>query len=206
MENNESQKTQTEEMAPVVNTQGRRSFLQKATAGALIATIPAKSVWATGLTNSIVASGHGSDFAGGMQMHLKDFHFWTTNISHVPDAKYTDIFGGRIIKNASKQTFDSQANRNKTLVEVLTELNVNNKLKFRGPQNINLELIAVYLNAKFSGMHGINFPVVGMTGKPYTSAEALAQGMYGTAMNMGGSPTLLAGELAMLNTNNFAML
>jgi hypothetical protein len=49
----------------------RRQFLTRASVGAALATIPAKSVWATGLTNSIVASGHGSDFAGGTPLMLK---------------------------------------------------------------------------------------------------------------------------------------
>ena len=49
----------------------RRQFLTRAAVGAALATIPAKSVWATGLTNSIVASGHGSDFAGGTPLILK---------------------------------------------------------------------------------------------------------------------------------------
>ncbi len=39
----------------------RRTFLKRASATAVVGAIPAKSVWATGITNSIVASGHGSD-------------------------------------------------------------------------------------------------------------------------------------------------
>lgn len=61
------------------NSNSRRKFLTRATAGAVLATIPAKSVWATGLTNSIVASGHGSDFAGGKDIKLKSPTAWLSS-------------------------------------------------------------------------------------------------------------------------------
>jgi hypothetical protein len=48
----------------------RRTFLKRASATAVVGAIPAKSVWATGITNSIVASGHGSDFADGRDIKL----------------------------------------------------------------------------------------------------------------------------------------
>jgi hypothetical protein len=48
----------------------RRTFLKRASATAVVGVIPAKSVWATGITNSIVASGHGSDFADGRDIKL----------------------------------------------------------------------------------------------------------------------------------------
>ncbi|EWH11121.1 hypothetical protein DS2_04670 [Catenovulum agarivorans DS-2] len=42
---------------------GRRQFLARTSAAAVVGSIPAKSVWAAnGMLNSIVASGHGSDF------------------------------------------------------------------------------------------------------------------------------------------------
>jgi hypothetical protein len=65
------------------NPSSRRKFLTRATIGAALATIPAKSVWATGLTNSIVASGHGSDFAGGRTLVLRSPDYWLT--SNVPE-------------------------------------------------------------------------------------------------------------------------
>jgi len=49
----------------------RRIFLTRASVGAALATIPAKPVWATGLTNSNVASGSSSDFSGGIDLALK---------------------------------------------------------------------------------------------------------------------------------------
>jgi hypothetical protein len=52
------------------NTKLRRTFLKRASATAVVGAIPAKSVWANGITNSIVASGHGSDFAHGVPIEL----------------------------------------------------------------------------------------------------------------------------------------
>ncbi|MGB3726817.1 MAG: hypothetical protein WA981_13690, partial [Glaciecola sp.] len=66
-------------------------FLVKATAGAAIASIPAKSVWATGLTNSIVASGHGSDFANGVQIVLLSPNSWKSNGTDLTDT-YKSVF------------------------------------------------------------------------------------------------------------------
>lgn len=49
----------------------RRKFLTKSVAAAVVVgSIPSRSVWANGITNSIVASGHGSDFAGGKDIEL----------------------------------------------------------------------------------------------------------------------------------------
>ncbi|MBF7072176.1 hypothetical protein ISG33_02010 [Glaciecola sp. MH2013] len=75
-------------------TQSRRKFLTRASSGALLATIPSKSVWATMSSNSIAASGHGSDFAGGKAMHLKKPHHWVdTGVPELTD-KYERICGG----------------------------------------------------------------------------------------------------------------
>ncbi len=89
------QDSESQQAQSVSSTQSRRKFLVKATAGAAIASIPAKSVWATGLTNSIVASGHGSDFANGVQFHLLEPSDWVSldkaDLAH----RYKTIFGGK---------------------------------------------------------------------------------------------------------------
>ena len=200
MEENKSSQEQ-EAGATVLSTQnGRRNFLRKASAVALIATIPAKSVWATGLTNSIVASGHGSDMAGG-KMNLQDVHFWTANENSVPDEKFAKIFGGAAIKRNGK-TF----NRNLTLRDIMTK-EKHGDFKYKGPRKINMQLIAVYLNAHYSalGRYSIYFPVVGM-GKPYHSAEAMAHDIYMQAAGIGGNPRKLARELDDLNSTKAAVI
>jgi len=92
------------------NTSSRRTFLTRATIGAGLVTIPAKSVWATGLTNSIVASGHGSDFAGGRPLVLQSPDYWLT--SGVPELNvaysqltYTSF---PVIHHSLRQVFDNE--------------------------------------------------------------------------------------------------
>ncbi|WP_440903448.1 hypothetical protein ACMZOO_11330 [Catenovulum sp. SX2] len=55
----------------------RRKFLQKASAGVALTTIPAKSVWASGggILNSIAASNHGSGWTNGC-MYLLSHGYW----------------------------------------------------------------------------------------------------------------------------------
>ena len=48
----------------------RRKFLTKSAAAVVVGSIPSRSIWANGITNSIVASGNGSDFAGGRDIKL----------------------------------------------------------------------------------------------------------------------------------------
>ena len=76
------------------NAKSRRRFLTRASAGAMLATIPSKSVWATMSSNSIAASGHGSDFAGGHQLHLKSPHDWLKTRVGQLAYKYLAVCGG----------------------------------------------------------------------------------------------------------------
>lgn len=73
----------------------RRTFLKKAAVAGALTTIPAKSVWATGLTNSIVASGHGSDFAQTSQYNLVQPTEWLAQRNSEPllDDTYRQHFG-----------------------------------------------------------------------------------------------------------------
>jgi hypothetical protein len=75
----------------------RRTFLKRATATAVVGAIPAKSVWATGISNSIVASGHGSDFAFGRDIELLSPCSILTLLSTYTDANldlnFLQVFG-----------------------------------------------------------------------------------------------------------------
>ena len=56
----------------------RRKFLTRAGVGLVVASLPAKSVWASsnGLAQSIVASGQGSEFTNSKPIKLKSSGFW----------------------------------------------------------------------------------------------------------------------------------
>lgn len=75
----------------------RRKFLTRASAGAAFTLLPAKSVWANGVTHSIVASGHGSDWAAGQQLSLKSISDWTSatdaNVLTELKRSFEDVFG-----------------------------------------------------------------------------------------------------------------
>lgn len=188
MDKNQSSEIHTSENESAVGAGGRRKFLQKASAGALIATIPAKSVWATGLTNSIVASGHGSDFAGGT-MNLQDVYWWTSNDNFIPNDKFSDVFRGPPIGLEDVPQSDPH------IKHVMTHLH-HGEYRYAGPYDINRQLIATYLNALNHGSHRIHFPVVGPYPKPYATAKLLATTLYDIAK---ANPTGLASELQSLN-------
>jgi hypothetical protein len=84
----------------------RRTFLKRASATAVVGAIPAKSVWATGITNSIVASGHGSDFADGRDIKLLSPCSILTVLSANPNAgldlNFSQVFG---VGEGPNQTF-----------------------------------------------------------------------------------------------------
>ncbi|OUS27742.1 hypothetical protein A9Q98_09055 [Thalassotalea sp. 42_200_T64] len=74
----------------------RRKFLTRTAAGIVVASIPAKSVFANNVVNSIIASGHASDFAGGDPIELlgpcawlEQDNYWTD----ISDMSFNSIFG-----------------------------------------------------------------------------------------------------------------
>lgn len=155
------------------STSGRRKFLVKASAGALLSTIPAKSVWATGLTNSIVASGHGSDFGGSKPVYMRPVHFWRNQpkrMGHFKDMTFESVFGA----NAFKDNYGGRHTQSLTLKEVLTTRDEDGKYKYRGPGDINWNMIAIAMNAHQHSRFSIHYPIVG-SGKPFSSVEELGR-------------------------------
>lgn len=197
MEHKQIQESQTEQASEAQSTDGRRKFLRKATAGALIATIPAKSVWATGLTNSVVASGHGSDMAGGMGLVMRSAGYWSNNLQSIDTGlrsmKFSDInaFGGKAFLNSGLGTV---GNNNVTFEQILTERNPNNNsLKWRGANHVNRWMVSAYLNAYYTIHvgHGSNFPVVGMN-RNFPTLMAFGDALYNMASP---NPGLVGTEL-----------
>ncbi len=171
-------------------TDSRRKFMAKASAGALISTIPAKSVWATGLTNSIIASGHGSDFTGNTAARLRGPWYWRNNPSEIPTfiggSPFASIslFGGAAWKGDS-EFYDSNLTVLDILTTPLTDDNGNVVLngsgnpryKYYGRGGINARMISIVLNAEKHGTGGIHYPILG-PGKPFPNYTALASHLY----------------------------
>lgn len=177
----------------------RRKFLVRASAGTLIATLPAKTVWANVITNSMVASGHGSDFNSGTAVKLKWPSYWEHRMDDISgiDTKFSMIFGGAPLKNTSLSLFDDWL----TLRAVLSEKAVNSSNveyhKYAGPSNINRLLISTYFAAVYtnSGVFNVDYPVVGGHDKPFQSYSDFAHKLYNLAKT---NPSHFASDLKKL--------
>ncbi len=167
----------------------RRKFLTRTGAGLVIASIPARSVWASsgGLTQSIVASGHGSDFANGHDIKLESPGYFKNTATSQNKLRFIDVFGGPPIGVNAKDF-------NATLGDVLDQPG---KKKLGGPANINFNLVGIYLNAFFSGsspFDRIYYPIVGHD-KPFATFQQFAFYLYDQAMASPESTSAALGNL-----------
>jgi hypothetical protein len=184
-------------------TKVRRTFLKRATAGAVVVSIPAKSVWANGITASIIASGHGSDWNGGNEIALLSHGIWKqrldpsstngNNGTHsAENVSFSSIFHGNPIKDGIGITFDSD----NTLFNVLNGYNPAGDIDntWKGPGTVNCQIIAMYLNAKYHGTLGLDYPVVNaVTGRPFSSLDDYADKLYALAIS---DPNTLGSQLS----------
>lgn len=170
-----------------LKSQGRRKFLLRTGAGLVIASLPARSVWAGsgGIAQSIVASGHGSDFANGECLHLKSSGYFGnngngSNASEFPENEmfFSDIFGG--------DPLDLPSGLPKTPDQITMRdvLQVNNGNTYHGTTKINRFMAAVYMNAAYHqvGSHDIYFPIIGSSPSLQT-LDQFALYLYDLALN-----------------------
>ncbi|TXH98716.1 MAG: hypothetical protein E6Q75_00825 [Rheinheimera sp.] len=165
----------------------RRKFLTKASVGIVVASLPARSVWARdgGVAQSIVASGHGSDFADGKKIALLSPGYWKNHCQGVYHSyNFKTVFNGLAFAKTSGKYLDDST----TFGDILKSKGA----EFKGPGNINFHLIAMYLNALNHGQFGLYYPVG--QGKPFSSPGAFAQHIYDKAKSI--SPQKVGEELA----------
>lgn len=186
--------------------QGRRRFVKKATVGAALVSLPVRSVWANGITNSIVASGHGSDWANGASINLKGPRYWLNNLaSEQLTVDFSAIFGGNPVdRNGNVQ------GASRTFLEILLPLNSLSQqagIGFGdlsagqqdalGQKKYNAKLIAMYFNAMFgsdeTNIHNIVYPVA--NGRPFQSSGAFATHLYSITVSDPKSSGEQLGEL-----------
>jgi hypothetical protein len=171
------------------NTKQRRIFLKRATAGAVIASIPGRSAWAN-MTGSIVASGHGSNSQQSRSTLLKRKSYFVNKRKDYKNINFSEIFGGNPFKNNGSV-------RNKEL-QFSTILNTS-KSKTRGEGDINIALVVIYLNAiehKDSG-EPIYYPVLQQY---HNDDKAFARYLYQMAKD--NNKTTLANELFAIIDNH----
>ncbi len=164
-----SEHKQPNEQSADLQANTRRKFLVKAstgiTAGAIMATLPTKSVWATGIGNSMAASGHGSDTFGGVTLHLQDAQYLAANTtSNIATQRFSDVFGINAYQedNGAITTYPNST----TLIQILTGMadTTTQDLGLYGPNNINLNLVIVYLNALLDASDStITYPIINIT-------------------------------------------
>jgi hypothetical protein len=159
----------------------RRKFLVKTStgiaAGSIMATLPTKSVWATGIGNSMAASGHGSDTFGGVTLHLQDASYLVTHThASVHTQTFKSVFGLNAYKfsGGAVSTYPDET----TLIQVLTGMadTVTQDLELYGPNDINLNMVIVYLNALLDPTDGnITYPIIQSTNSfPFNSLSNFA--------------------------------
>lgn len=197
----------------------RRKFLTRAGAGLVVASLPAKSVWASsnGLAGSIMASGHASDFASGQKLRLKSSGFWGnngtgshTNTSLDLSGFFVDIFGEKALDlKVNRSGFVTYKKGNKTytgkhieLVTLRDAADVSGP--YQGANKQNRFITAIYMSAKIYAenefnTHNIYFPIVGV-GRPFLNLTALAKYLYSNASGFNG--VAFTSELEQLITKN----
>jgi hypothetical protein len=168
------------------NTTQRRTFLKRATAGAVIASIPGRSAWA-GIAGSIVASGHGSDFNQGACTHLLNYNEFAR--SYYTNDKFIDIFGGNpfnmsaMVRPITKTNGKVPNYRIRGILEWESATDSSgapiDASGRKGINDINIGLIVMYLNAVNHGYYGIEYPVLNQHGG---SASAFAAYLYREAL------------------------
>ncbi len=199
-----------------VKTQSRRRFVKKAAVGASLVALPVRSVWANGITNSIVASGHGSDWANGASINLQTPKYWFKNLLESElTADFFTVFGGNPVNRNG-----SQLGASKTFAEILSpyssliqpgvgyaDLSDEQKDLLGGRSRYNARLIAMYFNAEFgkdtNNMHNVVYPVA--NGRPFESSGAFAKHLYKITIS---NPSAAGEELRKLikHDENYSIL
>ncbi|WP_158971615.1 hypothetical protein [Paraglaciecola sp. L3A3] len=177
------------------NTKQRRTFLKRASAGAVIASIPGRSAWAT-IAGSVVASGHGSNNIPSTSVApiaLLSHGFWKQRLH---PTRNNGRRGSHRADNVAFNSVFTASSITDTFYEVLT-----------GSQdNVHFQMVAMYLNAKYHGTLGINYPVVynayysEATNAAYPDLDAFAQQLWSLSLTNSN----FGSELDDLINNNHA--
>lgn len=181
----------------------RRKFLTRAGAGFVIASLPAKSVWASpaGITGSIPASGNGSQLSTVPPLALLSPGFVKNKMLSIKSGnktittadgnlKFKTIFGGNLFANGANR-------HDATFLQILNNPG-SGKSGLGGSGNINIFLITMYMNAKYTGQFNINYPIISPSG--FSSLYKLAVELYSMASTQGALQT--AYKLDQLIKNN----
>lgn len=181
----------------------RRKFLTRAGVGLVVASLPAKSVWASsnGLAQSIVASGQGSEFTNSQPIKLKSSGFWGNSgggsaKNNVPELSllFRNVFKGNALALREWQLKRNKIDINKITLGDAAQVNG----VCQGAGKENRFITAVYLNALYHGKFGIHFPIIGSS-PTFNTLDDLAEYLYRNASIHGAA---FAAELEQLIVKN----
>ena len=176
MKNLESKVNKQDERA---NSLGRRKFLTRSSAGLVIASLPASSVWANTIAGSIVASGHSSDWATRNEIGLQSHGRFLNSYDHsdpIFSKDFEDFFGAMV-----GGTF--------TLLDAIRPAN-GPKANPSAPSVARnyRQHVTIVLNAYFDDIDGsIDYPVLDnyMGATRLIKAEAFAKDVYAAGASDG---------------------
>lgn len=187
----------------------RRRFIVTAAATAAVISMPAKATWSNGISSSIIASGHGSDWAGGNPIRLQGISYWQHNVGQFGDLKFNQVFGDKAFEGEAENPYPNVKNGrfemidgSVTFLQIMTLEDKKHKFKpeYAGPNGYNRLLVAMVLNALTSLQQGhspygaIFYPVINGDGrgKPFVDAYDFAHHLYDTTSRQpGGSASEL---------------
>lgn len=200
----------------------RRRFIKKASAGAALTAIPAKSVWATGgsLVNSIQASAHASGWTDG-ELKLLSHGWWKNQGKTYSKAEnFVTVFGNYFNEfgypdftvkaadaplNALNDEVIYKKSGNTNLYKELQNLSLFNVVEGENVfPNVYVQIAGMYLNARHDGDFGLNFPVWNaITERPFASLADYAKWLYENAQDSMNSANF-GNALSDLINNNHA--
>lgn len=175
----------------------RRKFLTRTGTGLLIASIPAKSVWAQSIAGSIAASGHSSDWAEGEAMTLQSHGHWYHPNRGVHDASgITSNDSANLLLGSFKEMFGSPLDGNSNDFQLWQGLAAgDNGRKGEKEENVHMQMITLWLNAAYTDINNYTsgfdkpfyYPIIGSGGGQFSSKEAFAQHLYSLAAPLPGA-------------------
>ena len=201
--NHKANATQGEKVAL---TSGRRKFLTRAGTGLVIGALPAQSVWATTLMGSVIASGAASTMGNTSPIKLQSHGRYKNQMAEHPEVqkKFKDVFGrhNRPFSSSGFIKLDKRGGGEywPSLWQILSSTGSgitlpnsvkttdsthvkDNNFNLSGPNNVNIQMVTLYLNAYFYSMGGdpssnVYYPVIGNERGQFSTPGQFATRLY----------------------------
>jgi hypothetical protein len=191
MQDNENMDSENKELT-VSKPSTRRTFMKKAAVGATIASIPAHSAWAGRLISGNLSGNVSGWDNGTTTLAIYSHGQFKTGSSHqymVPNRTWSYVFGAG--RDPFKESGSTVTIPNSLTLQQFIDNNFfdNDKNKPAGPNDINMQLVTMYVNALNNGS-GTVWPVV--ENGLFINAEEYAKYLWDQANRMDTSPSAVS--------------